>query len=473
MESEEKYRSIVETANEGIMITDPSAIVKFVNAKMAEMLGYSIEELVGIDSFCFIDKTELENAKQRVEDRKKGIRGEYELKFLTKNGENLWAHGSVSPIYYHEGVHTGNLTMYSDITKRKKVEKINQELLEKEQLLTEELQTSNEELQFNTKELQESNGKLNKSLDELSKSESLLSSITNSSSDIIYIKDRQSRWIFVNPALEQFIGRNADELLGKNDLEIYSDLEIGRTILENDSKIMDSGKEEILEEVVEAQDGMHSFISVKTPRFNKEGQVIGIVGISHDITERKKAEEALHKSQTELNRAQIIAHIGSWTWDIIADEVRWSDESYRIYGLAPGEVEPSYGLFLSFIVPEDRERVDKEVREAIDVGKKYNITYNIIRPDGIHRIVTSENDFITDDSGKVVKIYGTNQDVTELKKAEERAQELLDNERQLTEELLTSNEELKISNEELQDTTEELRVSNEELQSTTNELRVI
>ena len=112
--------------------------------------------------------------------------------------------------------------MYSDITKRKKVEKINQELLEKEQLLTEELQTSNEELQFNTKELQESNGKLNKSLDELSKSESLLSSITNSSSDIIYIKDRQSRWIFVNPALEQFIGRNADELLGKNDLEIYS-----------------------------------------------------------------------------------------------------------------------------------------------------------------------------------------------------------------------------------------------------------
>ena len=179
------------------------------------MLGYSIEELVGIDSFCSIDKTELENAKQRVEDRKKGIRGEYELKFLTKNGENLWVDGSVSPIYDHEGVHTGNLTMYSDITKRKKVEKINQELLEKEQLLTEELQTSNEELQFNTKELQESNGKLNKSLDELSKSESLLSSITNSSSDIIYIKDRQSRWIFVNPALEQFIGRNADELLGE------------------------------------------------------------------------------------------------------------------------------------------------------------------------------------------------------------------------------------------------------------------
>jgi PAS domain S-box-containing protein len=85
--------------------------------------------------------------------------------------------------------------------------------------------------------------------------------------------------------------------LGKNDFEIYSNKEIGKIILENDSRIMDIGKEEILEEVVETQDGMRSFISVKTPRYNENGQVIGIVGISHDITERKKTEEALEISE--------------------------------------------------------------------------------------------------------------------------------------------------------------------------------
>jgi PAS domain S-box-containing protein len=344
---------------------------------------------------------------------------ELEHRVLQIDGTLGWTFSRAIPILDENGEIIEWFGAATDITEQKKAEKREQELLEKEKQLTEELQSSNEELQSTTKELQESNEKLNKSLEELSKSESLLSSITNSSSDVIYIKDRQSRWIFANPALEHFIGRNADELLGKNDLEIYSDPEIGKTILENDSKIMDSGKEEILEELVEAQDGMHSFISVKTPRFNREGQVIGIIGISHDITKRKKAEEALHKSQTELKRAQQIAHIGSWTWDIIADKVTWSDESYHIYGLAPGEVEPSYELFLKFIVPEDRERVDQEVKEAIDVGKKYNITYNIIRQDGIHRIVTSENDFITDDSGKVIKMYGTNQDITERKKAEE------------------------------------------------------
>ena len=86
-ENEKKYRSIIETANEGVMITDPNAIVLFVNAKMAEILGYSIEELIGMDSFTLIDKTEIEDAKKRVADWKKGIRGEYEIKFLKKNGE--------------------------------------------------------------------------------------------------------------------------------------------------------------------------------------------------------------------------------------------------------------------------------------------------------------------------------------------------------------------------------------------------
>ena len=105
---------------------------------------------------------------------------------------------------------------------------------------------------------------------------------------------------------------------------------------------------------------------------------------------------------------------------------------------------------------KDREIVNREVREAIDVGNKYNITYNIIRQDGTHRIITSENDFIKDDSGKVIKMYGTNQDITEHKKAEDKMQELV-------EKLQASEEELTSSNEELRATSEELKTTNEEL----------
>ncbi len=436
----------------------PDGRLGIVNKAFEELTGYTKEELKNSNWSETLTPSEFYDMEQeKLEElQRTGQPVKYEKEYIRKDGTrvpiellvHLVRNAAGSPMYYYSFI--------TDISERKQAEEDNKKMLEKEQQLTEELTVSNEELQSTAKELQDSNEKLHKSLEELNKTETLLSSITNSSSDIIYIKDRQSRWIFANPALEHFIGRNADELLGKNDLEIYSHPEIGKTILENDRKIMDSGKEEILEEVVEAQDGMRSFISVKTPRFNKEGQVIGLVGISHDITERKKAEEALYKSRAELNRAQKIAHIGSWTWDIIADEVTWSDESYRIYGLVPGELEPNYELFLSFIVPEDREIVNREVREAIDVGNKYNITYNIIRQDGTHRIITSENDFIKDDSGKVIKMYGTNQDITEHKKAEDKMQELV-------EKLQASEEELTSSNEELRATSEELKTTNEEL----------
>jgi PAS domain S-box-containing protein len=156
--------------------------------------------------------------------------------------------------------------------------------------------------------------------------------------------------------------------------------------------------------------------------------------IIRDISERKRVEEALQKSEMELARAQQIAQIGSWTWDLITNEVTWSEQSYRNYGLAPGEVKPSYELFLSFIVPEDREMVYREVQKAIDSGHKYNITYNIIRIDGTPRILSSENKIVMDESGKVVLMYGTNQDITERKKAEEALKKAHDNLEKLVEE---------------------------------------
>lgn len=142
--------------------------------------------------------------------------------------------------------------------------------------------------------------------------------------------------------------------------------------------------------------------------------------------ERMKAEEALQKNEAELARAQQISQIGSWTWDLVTNELTWSEQSYRNYGLAPGEVKPSYELFLSFIVPEDRKRVCREIEKAIESGHKYNVTYNIIRRDGTPRILLSENEIITDESGKVVLMYGTNQDITARKGVEEELKKALE-----------------------------------------------
>ncbi|MGB8233341.1 MAG: PAS domain S-box protein, partial [Methanobacterium sp.] len=120
-ESEEKYRNMVETTNEGILMADNSGIITFANRKISEMLGYSIDELLGTDGLFLVDNESLE-MQEKIKNRKEGIIESYETKFIRKDGSELWTLINGSPIYDHNGFHIGNLGMYTDITKRKKAE---------------------------------------------------------------------------------------------------------------------------------------------------------------------------------------------------------------------------------------------------------------------------------------------------------------------------------------------------------------
>ena len=121
-QSEEKYRRIVETANEGIMIADISGTITFVNPRMAEMLGYSADEMVGKPGLDFVDPSERPAGSVRTEQRKRGTSESYDIKFRHKNGKEVWLHASGTPTKDDKGKHNGNLAMYTDITERKQAE---------------------------------------------------------------------------------------------------------------------------------------------------------------------------------------------------------------------------------------------------------------------------------------------------------------------------------------------------------------
>jgi PAS domain S-box-containing protein len=121
--------------------------------------------------------------------------------------------------------------------------------------------------------------------------------------------------------LERITGKTSAEVLGKTDAEIYSNPEIGKAILENDYRIMASGKPETVEEIAETPDGRRLFISEKSPRFDKKGQVIGIIGISHDITERNKAEQALKRSEEHYHSLFVNMEEGFSFNKVVYDEV--------------------------------------------------------------------------------------------------------------------------------------------------------
>ncbi len=139
----------------------------------------------------------------------------------------------------------------------------------------------------------------------------------------------------------------------------------------------------------------------------------------HNVMERRQAKETIRKSEASLAEAQRLAHIGNWNWDIVNDEVTWSDEIYRIFGLGPLEAEASYENFLNIVHPDDRETIAKSITNALNEKELFNVEHRILLPDKTERFVYEQGEvYFTD--GKAVRMVGTVQDITERKKVEDK-----------------------------------------------------
>jgi PAS domain S-box-containing protein len=166
------------------------------------------------------------------------------------------------------------------------------------------------------------------------------------------------------------------------------------------------------------------------PLRDEEGNIVKWYGVVTDIEDRKRAEEALRlvssdlqDSKTKLEEAQRIAHVGYWEWDLTSSRVIWSDETYRIYGLRPQEYPIDIAVVRKLIHPEDLEFVFRMAEEAVRGGLRTDVEHRIIRPSGELRMVHSQGDVEKDASGRPCKMFGTVQDITDRKRAEEALQQ--------------------------------------------------
>ena len=134
------------------------------------------------------------------------------------------------------------------------------------------------------------------------------------------------------------------------------------------------------------------------------------------------------RSREQLAEAQRVARLGSWEWRIGESRVDWSDEMYRVYGLAPGSEPITYERYVSLIHPEDRQLAEETVRQAIESGAPFTMEHRIIRPDGGVRLISGRGKVVTDDAGDPVLMVGTGQDITEQREHEIAARRALSDE---------------------------------------------
>ncbi len=299
-------------------------------------------------------------------------------------------------------IEDGYVNIYGlDITKRKKAEQ--------------DVDALNESLE---RRVTERTKELIKATKKLEDRDERLQAIMDNTTAVIYLKDTQGRYLLINLQFESLFHISSEEVIGKTDYEIFPEA-IADSFVTNDKKVIETLNPLEIEEIAPHDDGLHTYFSIKIPLFDSKGVLYGVCGISTDITEHKRVNEALQKSESRLSEAQRIAHLGNWDWDIVNNKLLWSDEVYRIFGFKPHEFTVTYELFLNTVHPDDRELIKRVVDESLYKGKAYNIEHRVVLPNGTERIVYQRAEVTLNNEGKPVRMIGTVQDITEARKAEE------------------------------------------------------
>jgi len=230
--------------------------------------------------------------------------------------------------------------------------------------------------------------------------------------DLVWMKDVDGIYLHCNKRFEDFFGAKMEEIVGKSDYD-FVDEELADFFREHDNLAMNSETPlENFEEIPFASDGHKEFLqTIKTCAKDKNGHIIGILGVGRDITNIKKLEQ-------NLQEAQHLAKIGSWTFDLKTDNLYWSDEVYNIFEVDKENFKPSYEAFVSFVHPEDIKIVDSSYKKSLEDKTEYNIIHRIVTKKSNIKYVKEIGKTEYDEFGVAIVSHGTVQDITESKELE-------------------------------------------------------
>jgi PAS domain S-box-containing protein len=247
----------------------------------------------------------------------------------------------------------------------------------------------------------------------------LLAAIAKSSSDAIFAKDDQGCYLLVNNAAARYMGKSAEDLLGQDDRVAFPAEQAAR-IMSIDRRVFVSGQVETNEECLNTAQGERVFLATKGPLRDAQGRTFGTFGISRDITDRRKTEQALHDSEERLRLALVAAKQGLYDLNLETGEVMVSQDYATMLGHDPTSFRETFAEWRERLHPDDRVMVLKTLDDYL-AGHlpAYRVEHRLRTHDGGWKWILSMGELQERSAeGRPLRMLGTHTDIDVLKTAE-------------------------------------------------------
>ncbi|HZY80572.1 MAG TPA: PAS domain S-box protein [Cyclobacteriaceae bacterium] len=379
-EQQALFASLVNSSNDAIISKTLDGTITSWNRGAQALFGYTPAEAIG-ESIMILVPPELRKEETSILERIR--KGEFVESFETmrikKDGSIAYITITASPIRNADGAVVGASNISHDISERLDVER------------------------------------------KLKGERTMLRTLIDNIPDYIYVKNTASRHIINNKAMVALIGAaSEEETLGKSSIDFFGE-GVASGYLEEDQKILNSGEGMInFEESTITKGGEQKYLlTTKVPLTDEKNNVIGIVGVSRDITNQKQTELALRTSKFLLERAQLVANLGHWTMQPgppSTSKLTLSNETCRIFGI--DSFDGKLQSFLAFVHPDDLHEVNKAMSSALVNQTPYSLDHRIVTKAGVEKWVHVQTEIMTDDDSELPMLLGIVQDITERKTTE-------------------------------------------------------
>ncbi|HEU4683660.1 MAG TPA: PAS domain S-box protein, partial [Nitrospira sp.] len=316
---EHHHTLILNQAGEGIYGLDLDGHTTFVNPSAAMMLGYRVEELLGQPMHALLHHSKADGTPYPVEAcpiyaaiRDGQVHRIENEVFWRKDGSSFPVEYVSTPIMDGRAL-LGAVIVFRDISERIRSEQA------------------------------------------IRRSEQLLRNVADNTTAVIYVKDLDGRFLFVNRRFEQIFRLTSEEVIGRTNHDIFPKA-FADAFRAHDVEVLNRKMAIEYEEVAPHEDGVHTYLSIKLPLCDESGVPYATCGISSDITERKRMEEVLRKQKMQLRLALNAVDIGNWDWDLLTGRIFWSFQVRRFLGMPDHGHPLSQQDWLARVHPDDRDR---------------------------------------------------------------------------------------------------------------------